>query len=49
MKVNDKNYFYKIAKLNNEEKKNNYTKEEVIYIGINALIMLENDIKNGKI
>ena len=36
-----------LVKINNEEKK--YTREEVYYIGINALILLEDDIRNNRI
>ena len=34
-------------KISNEEKK--YTKDEVYYIGLNALALLEQDIRNNKI
>ena len=47
MKLNDKTYIFNMAKINKDESK--YTKEEVLYIGINALNMLEQDIKNNNI
>ena len=47
MKLNDKTYIYNMAKINNDESK--YTKEEVLYIGVNALSLLEQDIKNNNI
>lgn len=40
-------FLYDINKINNEEKK--YTIDEVYYIGLNALALLEQDIKNNKI
>ena len=40
-------FIYDVNKINNEEKK--YTKYEVYYIGLNALALLEQDIKNNKI
>ena len=47
MKLNDKTYIFNMAKINNDESK--YTKEEVLYIGVNALSLLEQDIKNNNI
>ena len=47
MKLNDKTYIFNIAKINKDESK--YTKEEVLYIGVNALSLLEQDIKNNNI
>lgn len=47
MKLNDKTYIFNMAKINNDESK--YTKEEVMYIGINALNLLEHDIRNNNI
>lgn len=38
---------FDLNKIHNEEKK--YTKEEVYYIGLNALELLEQDIKNNNI
>ncbi len=36
----------KLIEINNDEKK--YTKEEVYYIGFNALVLLQNDINNNR-
>lgn len=47
LKVNDKNYILKLAKINKDESK--YTKEEVMHIGLNALALLEQDIKNNNL
>ena len=47
MKLNDKTYIFNLAKINKDESK--YTKEEVLYIGVNALSLLEQDIKNNNI
>ncbi|MBQ6282886.1 MAG: hypothetical protein IJK66_05095 [Bacilli bacterium] len=47
MKLNDKTYIFNLAKINKDERK--YKKEEVLYIGINALNLLELDIKNNNI
>lgn len=47
MKLNDKTYIFNMAKINRDESK--YTKEEVLYIGVNALSLLEQDIKNNNI
>ena len=45
MKLSDKTYIFNMAKINKDESK--YTKEEVLYIGVNALSLLEQDIKNN--
>lgn len=39
-------FFYEMNKINNDERK--YTKEEVYYIGFNALMMLKKDLDNNK-
>lgn len=38
---------YDVNKINSEEKK--YTREEVYYIGLNALALLEQDIKKNNL
>lgn len=43
----DLKILYDFAKINDEEKK--YTKEEVYYIGFNALLLLEQDIKRNNL
>lgn len=39
-------FFYEMTKINNDEKK--YTKEEVYYIGFNALLMLKKELDNNE-
>lgn len=39
-------FFYEMTKINNDEKK--YTKEEVYYIGFNALLMLRKELDNNE-
>ncbi len=46
-KQGDISLINKLVEINNDEKK--YTKEEVYYIGFNALLLLQNDIQNNKI
>lgn len=45
-KKNDFGFISKLCKINNDNKK--YTKEEVYFIGFNALLMLQSDLENNK-
>ena len=40
-------FLYDVNKINNEEKK--YTREEVYYICLNALALLEHDMRNNNL
>lgn len=40
-------FLYDVNKINNEEKK--YTREEVYYICLNELVLLEHDMRNNNL
>lgn len=40
-------FLYEVNKINNEEKK--YTREEVYYICLNVLVLLEHDMRNNNL
>lgn len=40
-------FLYDVNKINNEEKK--YTREEVYYICLNTLVLLEHDMRNNNL
>ena len=45
LKENNNKFFYDLLKMSKKEIQ--YTKDEVMYIGLNALALLEQDMKNN--